>query len=163
MGEITKMAMSIMFAVFIVGMFSTALYMESTDENKTEFVDYSERYDQSDINNANLSYDNTNDSVTNFELIANNMQNKIAQAQKDVQEGGVLEAFGLVTSLTMDIFNLMLAVLFEGANFIAGVVLNINELPTPWNYFSIFSAFAVALIVVYMALKIVAVIMKWDL
>jgi len=163
MGHISKMAIGVLFAVFIIGMFGAAMYKESSDATKAQFSDYSMRYDQSDIDNANLSYTNTNDSISNFELIAGNIQNKIAQAQKEVQEGGVLEAFGLFTSLTMDIVNLMLAVIFEGVNFVAGIVLNIGELPSPWNYFGIFSAFAITLMVTWMAFKIASAIMKWDL
>ena len=158
-----KIAMAVMFGVFIVTMFAGALYNGSTDATKVQFNTYGQYHNLSALNNGNFSYNNTNNSVSNFELIANNMVQQIADAQTQLNSQNIgdqiLGAFGVISSITIGSAQLLLAVMWEGANVILGVSGMSVMLPAPWGTaVYVLGGFVVALFVVFLSIKAIAML-----
>lgn len=165
MGKITQTAIAIMVSFFVLGVFSNGLYTGSTDENKTAFVRYGQYESLSGID-ANISGANTNSSISNLQHMSNVMMQKITDAQSDLKSDNpaeqILGAFGLISALTIDVIFLLIGVLLDGANFVWGISANLSLLPPPWSYFGILASFMAALFIVFMALRIISIIFKWD-
>lgn len=167
MGKLTSIAIGVMMTFFLVGMMATSMYQASNDETKRNFTLYQEYQNLSELNEQNLSYANTNNSVSNMQLAAETIANKIAEAQEDINSDDpisqVLGAFGLLSALTIDVLFLLLAILMDGVNFVAGVAFNITLLPTPWNEFGKLIGVVVGMFVVYTVFKIASAVVKVDL
>lgn len=174
MGKITQTAIALMFAVFVVGMFTTAMYSVSPDTSKQNFTTYG----QYDSKTADLLSENnysmnttTNNTVLNFKSIGENIESSIAQAQRDFEKGDVItqlaSAFGLISSLTMNVLFMMLAVVIEGLNFVWGMASNLNALPPPWNGVGLgavtLGTLGIVVMLIYVVLKLVSAYVKWDI
>lgn len=170
MGRVTQTVLALLFAFTLVGLFMGSLMDASTDPQKQEFSRYKEDSPQikSFLDAGNVTYNNTDNTVSNIQLISLNIQQEIATAQRSFQEStGPLEqitsAFGLLSSLTMEILFLFLAIIAEGANFVAGIGSNISLLPAPWNgVLAIFVGLGTAAMIVYLVLRVVAIYTKTD-
>lgn len=131
--------MAVIISLSIGGLFTSALYWGTNDTNKTTFSFYSQvSNDTNDIlnNGTNGSYAAGNSSAQNFQKIAERIQDQIATGQRGLQ-GNLVDqinaAFGIVSSLAMNIIFLLLSVAAEGLNMVAGITLNLMALPAPWN------------------------------
>lgn len=166
MGKLLSAAMAGMFAFFLVTMMAASFYNASDDTTKENFTLYRQYEGWSDLDD-NLSVDNTNSTVSNMQLQAEVIANKITDAQVQLSSNDItqqlLGAFGIISALTIDIVFLLLFVMLDGVNFIGGIAFNLSALPTPWNYFAVFGGFGIALFIVYTVLKIAAAILKWDI
>lgn len=158
MGKISQIAIGMMVVFALIGMMATAMYNASPDVNKTQFQTYEEYQNFSELNEENLSLTNSNNSVSNMQRTAEAMANKIADAQRGLSSDNpmdqVLGAFGLLSAITIDVIFLLLAVLLDGVNFIGGIILNVNMLPTPWNMFGTLGILGIAMFIVYTVFKI---------
>lgn len=167
MGKVTSIAIGMMVVFALVGLMSSAMFNASSDTNKKEFDTYEQYKNFSELNEDNLSVSNTEDSVSNMQRTAEAMANKIAQAQRDLKSDNpvnqVLGAFGLLSAITIDVIFLLLAVLLDGVNFIGGVILNVSELPTPWNMFGSLGVLGIAIFIVYTVFKIGAALTGRDI
>jgi len=156
MGKITSIAIGMMVVFAMVGMMATAMYDASPDATKTSFQTYKNTRNFSELGEDNLT--NTNSSVSNMQKTAEVMGNKMADAQRALNSDNpvdqVLGAFGLLSAVTIDVIFLLLAVLLDGINFIGGIILNVNALPTPWNMFGTLGVLGLALFVVFTVFKI---------
>lgn len=166
MSAVLKLVLGIMLCTGLVLMLSAASFRASPDTNKTQFQIYSNAKNLSSIDDENLTYNNTGNPVSNMESISLNMLQKIVEAQKDLNSDNpvdqVLGAFGLASALSIDLVFLFIAVPLDAFNFVAGILLNIASLDSPWREFGVLGGLVLALLVVYLAFKIAAMILKWD-
>jgi fumarate reductase subunit D len=165
MGQLTTIAMGVMFAFALVFIFATAIETGSNDVNKTHFVQYSQN--QNITINGSQTGPNSQNSVSNFQKIAEGLLQKLADAQTKLSSNNpadiILGAFGVISALTIDVVLLLISIVFEGGNFIAGLALDVALLPTPWNMLGSLFGLATAAFVVYATFKVVSPIVKWDL
>ena len=166
MGEILNAAMAGMFTFFVISLLAGAIYVGSTDPDKYEMTPYREYQNWSTLGEDNLTYSNTNNTVSNMQLQAEIIANKIADAQTQLSSGDItqqlLGAFGIISALTIDILFLLLAVMMDGVNLVGGIAYYMSALEAPWNMFAILGSLAIALFVVYMVFRLAAAIFKWD-
>lgn len=164
--KLTYMAYALILTFVLVGILMGDMYSISPDTNKTQFTNYTPYRDFAQLNNQNLSFNDTNDSKSNIQLAAEAMATKLATAQAGLISGDpatkILSAFGVISAFTIDVAVLFLAVLIDGENFFAGVAGNLSTLPTPWNYFGILVGIVISLFVVFAVFKIAAMVLKWD-
>lgn len=167
MGKVLDTAIALMFGFFLVTIFGTALYTMSDDVTKAQFENYQEFEDFDELNEENLSYANTENSVSNMQLQAEVIANKIADAQSQLSSNNaydvIMGAFGVASALTIDVLFLMLAIMMDGVNFISGIASNLAGLESPWNYFANLAGLGVALFVVFIVFKTISAHFKWDL
>lgn len=167
MGKLTSIALGIMVAFSLVALMASAMYTASTDANKTAFSTYAQYNNFSELNAQNMSYANTNNSVSNMQLAAENIAEKIAGASRDLNSDNpvdkIVGAFGLISALTIDVVVLLLAILMDGVNFIGGIIANIGSLPTPWREFGTLSGLGVGMFIVYTVFKIASAALKVDI
>lgn len=165
--HLTRAALAIMFVAFVLGIFSTSIYDASPDPTKTQFHLYSEVGNKSSLQTGNLSYTNTNNSVSNLQLISNNIMQAISNSQRDLQSTDAFTqltaAFGLTSTVILNILVLILGVVLEGINLVAGIGANIVNIPPPWgNVAAMIIPFALAIIIVYLVFRLVSAFVRWD-
>lgn len=167
MGTVLNTALAAMFGFFIIAMFAGALYDASSDASKTEFSQYGVYKNWSNLSEDELEYANTENSVSNMQIAAEAIANKIAEAQQQLNSDDItqqlLGAFGILSALSIDVLFLMLAVMMDGLNFVMGTSTNLSHLEPPFNYFANLAAFGMALFIVFISFKIAASVLKWDL
>ena len=169
MGKIWQLSLGLMFTFLVLGLFFTAMETESPDENKTTFTRYAQ-YDTGGgelLNEGNVTYQDTNDTITNFEWIAWNMQEGIAGAQQQLLSGSpvdlVLGTYGLITTLIMNTMFVLLAVIVQAVNMVFGIGDNLKNLPAPWMTIGdVFVPFALALVTVYIVYKLINAYKGYD-
>ncbi len=163
MGELTQTALAIIFASVLVGIFAVSLYNSSTDVNKVPFNTYQQAKNLSTINNGNFTYSDTNNTESNFLLIAENMQQTLAQATQQANSGNpadvILGAFGVLSALTIGMGQILLGIFIQGWNFLYGLNANLSLLPAPWYALGV-TAFTLAFVLfaVYITFKTIAFI-----
>jgi hypothetical protein len=170
MGKITQTAIALILTFFVVGNFMFALYSISTDPAKANFSTYAQKNDKTMqiMTQNNMTLNNTNSTILNFQNIADNIVTTISEQQKNfisdlsVPEK-ILNAFGLAASLALNILILFVAVIVEGVNFVFAVASGLATLPTPWNSLAIFGVLGTVLITVYLVFKLVSAYIKWDI
>lgn len=167
MGKVTSIAIGMMIVFTMVGMMATAMFNASPDTSKSDFDTYEQYQNFSELNEDNLTVSNTENSVSNMQRTAEAMANKMADAQRALNSDNpveqVLGAFGLLSAVTIDVIFLLLAVLIDGVNFIGGIILNVNMLPTPWNMFGALGVLGIALFIVYTVFKIAGALTGRDI
>lgn len=168
MGALSRTAIAVILAFFIVGMFSGALYDSSPDPDKEEFSGYSQKRDKSEMDFQNVSAQNTENPESNFEEISNNILQSINNARRDLLESGdigtqILGAFGLATSLVINVLHLMILVIFETVNFVTGIGTNIYNLDPTWMPLMSVATVGVVITLVYLTFKLASAHIKQDL
>ena len=167
MGKITYTALAVMFAFFLTTAYLNAMYTASSDATKKQFTSYKEQYPRGDLD-QNLSIPNTGDSVTNMQLSAQIMSSHIASSflswKSQNFEDKLLGAFGLISAMTLDVGGLLLAVLVDGFDFVAGIAFNLSTtLPPEFTIFATLGAFGMALFVVYIVFRIASALTGRDI
>jgi len=167
MGKILDTIIAIIFVSSIIGIFTEqVLYNNSTDAHKTHFSVYqtNNSYSQNTktiLQGQNYTYNDTGNSTDNFEQIASELQTKIAANQQGLSSGSITEvlasAFGLLSSLTIAVFFTMLTVVIQGMGLVLGLTSSLSNIPggSIWYPIGIIGAIAVALMLIYLVIKIV--------
>ena len=168
MGKMSNLSIGIIVAFTLVILFTQAL--NSMTPDTIVFNTYSEANDLSSLGEENLNYQNytSNNSVTNFQLIANTLEQEIADAQQQLQSEGIAEqitiAFGLISTITIGVLKLFLAVIFESINFLAGISTNITDnFPPEWLILSQIAKMGMVIVLVYLSFKLVSGLLKWEI
>lgn len=169
MGKILQLSLALMFTFFVVGLFMNAMYYGSDDANKTVFTRYGQ-YDNNTgdiLTEGNVTYQNTNSTLGNFQRIGEELQTAISEADRDLRsgtlEGTISGAFGLVTSVAMNAFFVILAVIIEGVNFVGGVGANLMTLPAPYQVLTMFISLGTTAIFIYLIFKLISAYKGWDI
>jgi Co/Zn/Cd efflux system component len=166
MGKMTAIAFALILTFSLSGIMMVSVFTGSPDPNKTQFVNYTPYKNFSQLNNENLTYPDTNDPKSNMQIVSEAIATKILLAQQGLANSDIatkiLTAFGVGAAISLDLAGLLFSILIDGLNFIGGVAGNLAMLPTPWNYFGLITGLVTTLFIVYVALKIVATIIKVD-
>lgn len=139
MGSLTNFALAIIFTAVITGLFMSGIEAQSQDENKTTFTIYTQKYSTTDsmLTAGNVSYQNQNNTIQNFNTIVTNMEKKISEVTYGFTTGDpvtiLASAFGLVQAFLVGVLMFVLAVLIEGLNLVYGVGTSLTNLPEPWR------------------------------
>ena len=139
MSKMMHVAMAVMFTFLLVGLFSTAMYSGSNDPDKYQFSRYTQYDNQTGeiLEEGNVTLQNGNDSISNFQKIGEAIQNSIKDAQVGLNKGTIQDtlgaAFGVTTTLGMQFLFLLMAVLMEAVNLVYGIGANLSGLPYPFS------------------------------
>jgi hypothetical protein len=175
MGKISNMALGIMVAFFLVGLLNNAIYDSAPDSvtidglqyNKSTLVRYDVYKNKSLLGETNLSYEDTKDSVSNLVLLSETLGNDLTEAQTNLDSQNLDDklagAFGIISTVTIGLLKLLIAIVLEASNFFFGLSSNIQSFPQEWRYLSGIFSLIGSLVFVYLILKLISAQMKWDL
>lgn len=147
--ELTNSAFGIIFAFTLVGALMLSVWSGSTDPEKVQFQNYTTAKNLSELNTGNLTYEDTQNPESNFLLIVENMNQKLAESNEKANSGNpvdvILGAFGVISAITIGMAQIFLGIFIQGWNFIFGLQANLNYIPGIWKVIGT-SAFTLALV-----------------